>query len=202
MFKRILVPLDGSEFAEGILTWVRLLAEPAGAEIVLLRVAEYPVELYPTTNEYTLRDQAAARQLEQAKNAIRREVGNYLRRVAARPELAGLKVVVQTSDGPVVDAIIEHAKRFGSDLILLSTHGASGFSHWILGAVADMVLHQAAIPVLLAGPSAMEGMGATEWGNTRHDESNDAQSETSLDIRIAREVPMMAVGDDGSTAGY
>jgi hypothetical protein len=105
MYKRILVPLDGSELAETVLACMRMLAQQSKAEIILLRVAEYSGQLYSICDQYPPADPAIAERLEQAKAAVRHEVERYLKCIAARPELAGLKVVVATRDGPVVEPI-------------------------------------------------------------------------------------------------
>jgi nucleotide-binding universal stress UspA family protein len=154
MYRRIVVPLDGSELAETALPCVRLLAQHSGAEIVLLRVAEYPSELYSTCHEYPPLDPLRAAQLDERKKAIRREAQRYLQRIAAGLEKAGIKVVVRALDGPVVEAILDCTEHLGADVIVMSTHAQSGFSHWIIGAVADRVLHEAKVPVLLMRPPA------------------------------------------------
>jgi nucleotide-binding universal stress UspA family protein len=152
MYKRIVVPLDGSELAETALPCVRLLAQYSGAEIVLLRVVEYPSELYAMCHEYPPIDPLRAARLDERKKAIRQETQRYLERVAADLEKAGIKVVVRALDGPVVEGILDCTEHLGADVIVMSTHARSGFSHWIIGAVADRVLHEAKVPVLLMRP--------------------------------------------------
>jgi nucleotide-binding universal stress UspA family protein len=51
--------------------------------------------------------------------------------------------------GPVADVIVDHAATSGADLIVMSTHGRTGVQRWLLGSVADRVLHGAKAPVLL-----------------------------------------------------
>ena len=198
MYKRILAPLDGSELAETILSWVRLLAQHSDAEIMLLRVAEYPSELYSACDQYPPADPAIAGQLEEAKKAIRQAAENYLKCIAARPELAGLKVVVTSCDGPVVEAILDSAEHFRADLIMMSTHAGSGFSHWLIGAVADRVLHEAHALVLLIRPSGAEGVGTAERRYGRHDNSNKRRrSDPSPETGSGRNHPVVEAGRAG-----
>jgi nucleotide-binding universal stress UspA family protein len=154
MYKRIVVPLDGSELAETILPCVRVLAQHNGAEIVLMQVVEYPPELYPTCYEYPPIDPRRVAQLDEKKQAMRQKAQHYLERLATGLEQAGLQVLVRTCDGPVVEGILNCAAQLEADAIVLSTHAQSGFSHRAIGAVADRVLCEAQVPVLLMRPAS------------------------------------------------
>jgi nucleotide-binding universal stress UspA family protein len=152
MYKRIVVPLDGSELAETALPCVRALAQHNRAEIVLMQVVEYPAELFASCYEYPPLDPRRAAQLDEKKQIIRQKAQHYLERLATGLEQAGLQVLVRTCDGPVVEGILNCAKQTGADAIVLSTHAQSGFSHRAIGAVADRVLCEAKVPVLLMRP--------------------------------------------------
>jgi nucleotide-binding universal stress UspA family protein len=154
MYKRIVVPLDGSELAETALPCVRALAQHSGAEIVLVHVVEYPSELYPACYEYPPIDPGRVAQLDEKKHAIRQKAQRYLEGIAAGLEKTGLQVMVRTLDSPVVEGILDCATHVGADTIVLSTHAQSGFSHQGIGAVADRVLCEAQVPVLLMRPSS------------------------------------------------
>jgi nucleotide-binding universal stress UspA family protein len=149
MHKRILVPLDGSEFAEAALSFAGMLANHNDAEIVLLRVAEYPSEMYSVCYEYPPIDPEVAAKLEEKKRALCLEVERYLDEIAARLEMSGYTVLVKVCDGPVVNSILDATKNLHADLIVMSTHGHSGYEHRMIGATSDRVLYEANVPVLL-----------------------------------------------------
>ena len=149
MYKRILVPLDGSELAEAVLSFAGILASQNDAEIVLLRVAEYPSNMYSLCYEYPPIDPEVAAKLEEKKRAFCLEAKHYLEELAARLEVSGYTVLVKVSEGPVVNTILDAADNMHVDLIVMSTHGHSGCEHRMIGTTSDRVLHEANVPVLL-----------------------------------------------------
>lgn len=144
MYKKIIVPLDGSEFAESVLPHVRELAKVGQAEIELVIVAlaapsymvETPVDL-GDFNAYL------------KNNAI-----TYAQGVAQQLRDEGLNVSIFVGNDDIAQAILEHSEKVGADLIAMTTHGRGGLSRWLMGSVADKILHSAKIPVLLVRPSA------------------------------------------------
>jgi nucleotide-binding universal stress UspA family protein len=143
MYKTILVPLDGSELAEAVLPHVEELAQCAGAEIVLVRVAVNPAF------EYAFADPMLARANEENAEA---QAGSYLQDMASRFQAAGFKVRSELGAGAVAPTILEIAQKVHPDLIAMSTHGRSGFARVVLGSVADEVLRGSNVPVLLVRP--------------------------------------------------
>lgn len=144
MYKKILVPLDGSELAEQVLPHVSQLAGCTGAEIVLLRVPSEP--LY----EYLVPDPEIAvemhRDIELAAQVYLDEIATELRSMA-------LKVETRVVWGaPVQDTILDVARELNADLIAMSTHGRSGLARIVIGSVADEVVRHAPAPVLLVRP--------------------------------------------------
>jgi nucleotide-binding universal stress UspA family protein len=77
-------------------------------------------------------------------------------RVADMLRAAGFKAVAIVGSGNPERGIVEHAKACGADLIAMSTHGRDGAGRWLLGSVADRVLHDAPAPVLLVRPETKE----------------------------------------------
>lgn len=147
MFKRILVPLDGSPFAEAALAQAQMLAECGGgdASIELLRVA-----VHPSTYVYVA-DPVALADLYDSDCA---HCEDYLKQVASRLAKTALTPVMTTVlEGPVADAVLDYADKSGADLIVMSTHGRSGMERWLLGSVAEKVVRGAKMPVLLVRPS-------------------------------------------------
>ncbi len=146
MFKKVLVPLDGSELAEAVLPYVRELAKLSGGEIVLLRVPLYPALDIPASNPNlipTLYDD------------IDREAQAYLSRTVMRLQAAGFdKVTAELRPGVAPETILEFAESIGADLIAMSTHGRSGLARWLIGSVAERVVRGSKVPVLLVRPTS------------------------------------------------
>ncbi len=134
MFHTILVPLDGSRLAERALPFAEIMAKANLARILLLRVvlAAHRVAGDP------LADQARAV----------REAEAYLTNVAAQ---ITTQTIVESAVfvGDVADSIVEEIVLRNVDLVVMSTHGRSGVGRWVYGSVADEVMRNATVPVLL-----------------------------------------------------
>lgn len=138
MYTAILVPLDGSSFAEQALPLALHLARQSDAT---LHLAHVHVAESQTSN-------AGARDLHQ-----RERERAYLDSVAER--LAPTRRdMIQTAllDGPVAESIAAYAATCRSDLVVLSTHGRGGLSRLWLGSVADRLMRRLSIPLLLTRP--------------------------------------------------
>jgi len=142
MYKTILVPLDGSERAEGILAHVTELAKCTGASLVLLRIVE-PIpaavasyEAWPTVY------------LEQIQSMMK-DAETYLDARASELRQNGLTVETEVVHGPVVGSIIEAAEKVDASLIAMASHGRSGLGHVFYGSVASGVLNRIDRPLLL-----------------------------------------------------
>jgi len=135
MFKKILVPLDGSELAARVLPQVTDLAKTQDAQVTLLSV--YPDWGKPAS--------------EEVKEFIENEVKkceSYLATAAKELEAQGLKVAAACVKGEPAREIIAYADENGMDLIAMATHGM-GEVAWVLGSVAEKVVSHAPVPVLL-----------------------------------------------------
>lgn len=143
MYNRILVPLDGSTFAEAALGHARTLARCTGAELTLLRVATHPVY------EYVAAEPLLYQTIEQDSE---KESAAYLEKVAAELRAEGFHVSAETCTGPVAETILDYARDISADIIVMSTHGRSGLARWFIGSIADKIVRGATLPVLLARP--------------------------------------------------
>lgn len=145
MYKKILVPLDGSELAEQVLPQVSQLAGCTGAEVVLLRVPSEPVY------DYLVPDPDIAVEM---RSDIETAAQVYLDEIASELRAMDLKVSALVVWGaPVQDTILEVARQIHADLIAMSTHGRSGVARLVIGSVADDVVRHAPVPVLLVRPN-------------------------------------------------
>lgn len=139
----ILVPLDGSLRAEGALPIAARIARTTGATLVLVRVLSLASESWPailTTNPLLA---------EAVVETSLAEAADYLERIAASPELAGLPLQLKTPHGPVAPAILSIATSSRSNLIVLCRHGATGLTRWVLGSVARAIVWHTSVPVLV-----------------------------------------------------
>ena len=131
MYNRILVPLDGSEVAEGIVSEVEKLASRNGAEVILLEVLS-ETGVLPTTAH---REHTEARQ--------------YLDAIVQKLESQGIKATATIRYGKPAEEILDYARTHDVDLMAMCTHGRSGVSRWVFGSVAEKVLHSIFLPLLL-----------------------------------------------------
>ena len=156
--KSVIVPLDGSELAEGVLTTVIELAKALRLEVVLLRGYEFPASAY--YGEDYLPD------CESLKARIREKSNNYLEVKVAALKPKGLeKVFAAVAEGAAADEIIAYARQRPGVLVAMCTHGRSGIRRWVLGSVTEKVVRHSGGPVLVisakAGPRAT---GPTVFG--------------------------------------
>ena len=147
MYKKILVPLDGSELAECALEHVKAIAIGCNVpEVVFLRVVE------PT---YLGADALSASSVMYADliNQIQQEAENYIKTATQKfIQLSGMNAQSTLAYGNAADEILKYAQNNQVDLIIMTTHGRSGISRWLFGNVADRVSHHSTVPVLIIAP--------------------------------------------------
>lgn len=139
MYKRVLVPLDGSELAESIMPLLLEIAGPLDMAIVLFRVLE-PLTPVITDGMPIVVDDLAAR---------RRAAEEYLAPIAIRLRTRGIDVSSEIRVGRADEQILVAARELGVDLIAMSTHGRGGVGRLLFGSVAEQVLRHAEVPVFL-----------------------------------------------------
>ena len=146
MNDRILVPLDGSPFAEQVLPLARMLARRWGMPLLLVRVHRlvpggYGEETMLAAMDFQVREHDAA--------------GAYLDRMArSLAERGTMRVETELLDGASAgDAIARCARQSGASMIVMTTHGRTGILRTVRGSVADAVVRHATVPVLLWRPS-------------------------------------------------
>ena len=136
LYRRILLPLDGSAVDDAVLEHVRRLAAALGSEVVLLRVAHFHTR---DTMTHEVEDARAV-----------------LDRVAPRIEGQGFPVrTVVGRGGEPADDIVEQAAALDCDLIAMGTHGHGTLKRVVLGSVAEKVRHATDVPLLLVKASAV-----------------------------------------------
>jgi nucleotide-binding universal stress UspA family protein len=145
VYRQVVVPLDGSELAEGVEPHVAAVIRDQGSQVYLLSVAPLIKGVAPKVAD--VRPSSVGVQDERPR--IERELAQYLHTVARRLEPVAADVQVRVRFGRPADEIIAFVGEVGADLIAMSTHGRSGVSRWVFGSVADRVLRGATCPVLL-----------------------------------------------------
>jgi nucleotide-binding universal stress UspA family protein len=144
MYRSILVPLDGSRLAEHALPLALHLARASGANLQLALV-HVPIVF--------IEDEAPLGNSLDREN--RAKEAAYLQRVAGRlAQVAPLPVKTAVLDGPVVDALLEHAAFTGADLAVMTTHGRGPFSRFWLGSVTDELVRRLPVPAVVLRPHA------------------------------------------------
>jgi len=139
MISKILVPLDGSDFAEQALPYAAEVARKFNAALTLVWVLN-PMVIMSDFGAVTYQNLLSLEQ-DEAKN--------YLQMKQTELKSEGLSVKIQILEGVVADSIIDVACQNDNDLIVMSTHGRSGLSRWVYGSVATKVLQHAPCPVFL-----------------------------------------------------
>ncbi|MGH8067093.1 MAG: universal stress protein [Candidatus Entotheonellia bacterium] len=143
--RQILAPTDFSEFSKQAVTCAYELAQTFGAKLILLHVVElpvYPVEVFlPSTEGTTLFDD------------LERQAQLDLAQLLPAAPDGAVEVRCQAVAGTPYYKIIQVAEAEKVDLIVMATHGRTGFSHLFMGSVAERVVRTAPCPVLTIRPT-------------------------------------------------
>ncbi len=137
MFKHVLVPLDGSVLAECVLPHTVAFAKAFQAKVTLVRI------LSGSADEGGDLVDLFDWRLEKAEAQL------YLERVARDLLAEGLKINMAILEGPIAERIVEYAAAEQVDLLILSSHGLSGFSGWNVSSVVQQIIVRAYLPVLI-----------------------------------------------------
>jgi nucleotide-binding universal stress UspA family protein len=154
MYKKILVPLDGSELAEKVLPYAIQLTSRFQAETVLLHVfvagESQSSGMSKAYIEYTA--EKVREQLQEIALKSKLSAGNV-------PILIKSEVIA----GDVASSILKYAEESKIDLIIMSKHGHSGIGHWLMGSVAHKVFSVSRIPVLIIHPVNTDNIVQSGW---------------------------------------
>lgn len=150
MYKKCLVPLDGSALAECALNHVRNLAkEQSIGEVTLLNVVKVDIP-WSSVDEKVL-DLAAIRK------PLFAAAEKYLAGVEKKLAAKGIRVKTAAVEGNRPgETIVDYAEDKRMDLIVIATHGNTGFKKLLLGSVATSVLNHSSVPVLLIRPASCQ----------------------------------------------
>jgi nucleotide-binding universal stress UspA family protein len=147
MYSKILVPLVGSPTAEFILPEVQELAKPLGAEVLLFQAV-------PSLRDIQAVSHIAMDIATKAVEEDRARALEYLQQVASRLRAAGVNVTTHIGEGPAAPAILAHCRQHDVSLVAITTHGRSGLRRTLFGSVADEVMRDSHLPLLVRRPTA------------------------------------------------
>jgi nucleotide-binding universal stress UspA family protein len=141
---KILIPLDGSRLAEHSLVYLDAVRSMGDSQVLLFSVIDDAEALYKISPR-------------EAYDRERNLLSTYLREVAGDiSKHLGIEVDTKVVAGSPAERILEEAAKYSPNLLVVSTHGRSGFSRWRLGSVADKVIRGAACNTMVVGPKATE----------------------------------------------
>jgi nucleotide-binding universal stress UspA family protein len=146
MYKKILVPLDGSARAEEILPHVEEMASKYRSTVLLLRAMEITVKI---EGAEFMPLAGGAEMMNRAMEEERKAAATYLEGVQVRLQAKGIATQTRLVYGPVVEALIMAAGQEKVDLIAMASHGRTGAARVFYGSVASGVLHRVDRPLLI-----------------------------------------------------
>jgi nucleotide-binding universal stress UspA family protein len=151
MYKKIMVPLDGSELAECVLPHVEAFIKGFNtSDVILLRVVE-PERYY--YGEFAIPSEMLAKRESETKSVAK----DYLDKIVKRLKHEGAALHAEVIVGRVTESLANYAVENDIDLILIATHGHSGVTRWVRGSVADKILRSAEVPVLMVRAPGTKG---------------------------------------------
>ena len=155
MYRRILVPLDGSRTSQLGLGEAVRLAKSQGSTLRLLHVVDELVLMTAPEMSYDIADLI---------EVLKEEGRRILEKGAAHARKHGVKVqtsLVETFGGRAAQTIIDEAKKHHASLLVLGTHGRRGMKRMVMGSDAEEVVRNSPVPVLLvrSGPAPKSARG-------------------------------------------
>jgi len=142
MYQHILVPIDGSATSELALQEALKFAQQQNSRLELVHVLE---DIWYFDNDSLLNYAELLKSMRSSGEKI-------LAQAQILAQQAGITVEIKLLEARgkrIANIIVEEAKRWSAELIIIGTHGRSGFSHLLLGSIAEGVVRTAHIPVLL-----------------------------------------------------
>lgn len=142
--KTILTPVDFSDVSDAVINASARLAKATDSRVVLLTVVQPPV----FTAEYT----AVLENIVEIQAIGERTAANQLKRVQAQLEAEGVTVETAQFNGSPIVHIVEQAKKFQADYIVMGSHGHTAFYDLLVGSTTHGVLNRAHCPVVIVPP--------------------------------------------------
>ncbi len=148
MYRKILVPLDGSKLAECALEHVRAIAKGCGAQEVVLIRAINPIP-YWVYGDYA--NSSLINEVEKEQESFAEAYLDKILNELIKYGITARKIVLK---GEPAQNILDYAEKNSVDLIIMTTHGRSGPARWAMGSVAERVTQHSSVPVLIIAPAS------------------------------------------------
>ena len=155
VFRKILVPLDGSESGEAALRYISEIAEKLKSEIILLSVVEAGERIHSIGGLDYIQFP------EELIDAMKKESEDYLARINEKLTDHGIIVQNVVREGNAAEEIVNFGNENNISLIVMSSYGKSNSREWVLGGVANKVLHVSKLPMFLVKPALNDAQGPT-----------------------------------------
>lgn len=157
MYRKILIPLDGSKLAECALAYAEDLAKGCSTDEVILVSVTERIEGYRPIDDPS--QPMGMKLAPEAAGKMEKQAQQYLKRIAKSIEAKGVKVSTEVLFGDPAEEVAIYSRHPGCDIIVMSSHGRSGASRWIHGSVADKILRASCVPVLMVrAPGCIAGI--------------------------------------------
>ncbi|MBE9501659.1 MAG: universal stress protein [Chloroflexi bacterium] len=154
MYKKMLVPVDGSELAEAVIPYSKELAGRLDLDLVFLHVyGPAESEFLPIHRAY----------VERLAEIARRQSQEVQQRTGIQPGGKAVEARGEVAVGHPAEEILNYADENDIDLILIATHGRSGITRWAIGSVADAVVSASKVPVWLVRAGIPEEIVYDKW---------------------------------------
>ncbi len=147
--RQIAITLDGSELSERALAPGLELAQRLQASVTLLRCAPFVTH----NNSLDEVERGLGRRLQQ--DAID-EAAAYLAARSASYARSGVEIKTEVRVGPAADNIYEFVETYGTDLVVMATHGRTGVQRWVYGSVTEKVLHSIKTSLMVVRPVSVK----------------------------------------------
>jgi len=142
-YKKIMITLDGSDFAAQALPHAEMLAQNLGAELILFRVVQ-------DARDYTEPiEEGYYRLIEERRQRVADDAMNRMNELVDRLKLQHINAQAVIEVGHPAARIVDYAREHNVDLIVICTHGRTGLARWVYGSVAHSVLQHAPCSVFL-----------------------------------------------------
>jgi nucleotide-binding universal stress UspA family protein len=155
MYKKILVPLDGSKLAECVLPHVESLIKGCQAATVIFINVYTPFQIPPSIEPIPVKQAEFDRIFAEGKRIAEAYISGVAKRFASgSAKVAGIVLL-----GPVSDTLTDYIKKNNIDLVVMATHGSSGISRWVWGSVTDRLLRGSCAPIfMIRAPGCYPGV--------------------------------------------
>jgi len=156
MYKKIMVPLDGSKLAECVFPHLETAVKGCESPEVIVVQAVEPLSV-PYGREvlqFTSLEQVKAFETHQKVEAEK-----YLKEIVARLKETGINARAEVIYGKAGESLSDYATKNDVDLVIIATHGRSGVSRWVWGSVAERLIRSLCVPVLMVrAPGCVPGI--------------------------------------------